>query len=166
MIRALVLLMALAASPAAAQGVRWYAGPTFGWVGLLEYARIGLNAGVSIQGFDEHPNLRIDLRFVQRGGDDCCSRIHSLQVPVLYTTMRGETGYVFVGPAVGYSYFDEHVVDLSAVVGVGSELVRTETRVIGWEASYSISLPAYFVSYYGIETAPPLQGLSLNVTLR
>lgn len=113
---------------------------------------------MSFQGFDENPHLRIDLRFVQRGGD-CCSLVHSLQAAVLYTTMLSETGYVFVGPAVGYSYYDEHIVDLSAVAGVGSELARTGNRVIGWEASYSISLPAYWVSYYGVETGDPPAGV-------
>ena len=161
----MLVMAVLATSPASAQEVRWYAGPTFGWINALEDARLGLNAGVSFQGFDEHSHLRIELRFVQRGGD-CCGLVHSLQAPVLYTTTLSETRYVFVGPAVGYSYYDEHIVDLSAVVGIGSEMARTGKRVIGWETAYSISLPAYWVSYYGVETGNPLQGLSLSFTLR
>ena len=160
-----ILIMAvLATLPASAQEVRWYAGPTFGWFNTREEPRLGLNAGVSFQGFDEHPNLRVDLRYVQRGGG-CCP-IHSLQAPVHYTTMLTETGYVFVGPAIGYTYADEHVVDLSAVGGVGFELSRTENSVIGGEVAYSISLPLYLVSYYGFVTGDPLQGLSLSFTLR
>lgn len=73
---------------------------------------------------------------------------------------------VFVGPAIGYTYADEHVVDLSAVGGVGFELSRTENSVIGGEVAYSISLPLYLVSYYGFVTGDPLQGLSLSFTLR
>ena len=71
-----------------------------------------------------------------------------------------------MGPAAGYSYYDEHIVDLSVVMGIGSMLARAGSKAIAWEASYSISLPAYWVSYYGIETGNPLQGLSLNLMFR
>ena len=60
----------------------------------------------------------------------------------------------------------EHIVDLSAVGGFGVELYRKETRVIGGEVAYRISLPRYFFSDYGLETYEPLQGLSLSFTLR
>ena len=87
---------------------------------------------MSFRGFEEHPNLRVDLRFIQRSDGGL---IHSLQAPVFYTTMLTETGYAFAGPAVGYTYFGEHIVDLSAVGGFGVELYRTETTVIGGEDS-------------------------------
>ena len=122
---------------------------------------------MSFQRFDGHPNLRVDLRYVQRGGG-CCP-IHSLQAPVLYTTMLTATGYVFVGPAlaIGYAYDQERIADLSAVGGFGLELYRTATKVIGCEAAYSVSLPLYHLSYYDFETVDdPLQGLSLNFILR
>ena len=159
-----ILLMAvIAAAPASAQDIRWYVGPTLGWINTHEDPTLGLNAGVSFQGFEEHPNLRVDLRFIQRSDG---SRIHSLQAPVLYTTMLTETGYAFAGPAIGYTYVGEHIVDLSAVGGFGVELFRTEATVIGGEVAYNISLPLYFVSYYGLETHDALQALSLSFTHR
>ena len=160
-----ILLMAvLAAAPASAQeDIRWYVGPTLGWINTHEDPTLGLNAGVSFQGFEEHPNLRVDLRFIQRSDGGL---IHSLQAPVLYTTMLTETGYAFAGPAIGYTYVGEHIVDLSAVGGFGVEFFRTEATVIGGEVAYNISLPLYFVSYYGLETHDALQALSLSFTHR
>lgn len=157
-----ILLMAvLAAAPASAQDVRWYVGPTLGWINTHQEPKLGLNAGVSFRGFEERPNLRVDLRFIQRSDGGL---IHSLQAPVLYTTKLSETAYAFTGPAIGYTYFGEHIVDLSGVVGFGVELFRTEATVIGGEVAYSISLPLYFVSYYGLEIHDSLQALSLSFT--
>ena len=160
-----ILLMAvLTAAPAAAQDIRWYVGPTLGWINTHEHPQLGLNAGVSFQGFEEHPNLRVEMRFIQRSDG---GRMHSLQAPVLYTTMLTETGYAFAGPAIGYTYYvGEHIVDLSAVAGFGVELFQTEATVIGGEVAYSISLPLYFVSDYGIGTADSLQALILSFTHR
>ena len=161
---ATVLMAALAVAPvSSAQAVRWYAGPTVAWFDAREEARLGLNVGVSFQRFDEHTTLRADVRYVQRG-DGCCP-LHSLQAPILFTTMLTETGYVFAGPAIGYSYDDVHILDLSAVGGVGFELSRTETVVVGVEVAYSLSLPTYYVSRV-FETHDPLKALSLSLTLR
>ena len=62
-----ILLMAvLGAAPASAQDVRWYAGPTLGWINTHQEPRLGLNAGVSFRGFEEPPNFRVDLSFTLR----------------------------------------------------------------------------------------------------
>lgn len=157
-----------ATAPASAQSWGWYGGPAVTWVDgdLSDKPMAGVGIGMSFQGyFGKHPEFRIDARYTQRKVDDD-ERLHSLQVPVLYKRRFDEIHYALFGPAIGFSYhYGWFVMDLGAMAGLGVDISRRETRIIGLEVAYSVGLP-YVLAGSEVARAGSLQGLSLRVAIR
>ncbi|MCY4399247.1 MAG: hypothetical protein OXE96_07920 [Gemmatimonadetes bacterium] len=167
--RTLTLLAAvLVASPAEAQSWGWYAGPTVAWVDgdLSDEPMAGIDTGMSFEGYiTKLPAFRIDVRYVQRK-IELYDRLHSLQVPVLYKRWFDETHYALFGPATSFSYYSGYLVaDLIVMAGVGVDISRRQTTIVGLEATYNLGLP-YVAGGWDLRHADSLQGLSLRVAIR
>jgi len=164
----LLLMAVFATAPASAQSWGWYAGSAVTWMDgdLSDEPMAGVDIGMSFQGyFDKRPGFRVDARYAQRRVNDD-ERLHSLQVPLLYRLEFDDIHYALLGPAIGFSYhYEWFVIDLGAMAGLGVDIFRRETRIIGLEVAYNVGLP-YVLAGLEVASAGSLQGLSLRVAVR
>ena len=126
----LVVLMALIASPAAAQ-VGFQFGPLVAARDDLTRARFGLYAGVH---YDLADRFQVGVLYVQRGRECCLA--HSVEVPGVYRRKFDEVAYVLIGGTLIYGEDP----DIGALLGVGAAMHASDARTIGLEATVAYGL--------------------------
>ena len=125
------------ATPAAAQ-VGFQVGGLMSWLYEFEReTRIGFQAGVH---YDLHDRVQVGVLYVNKGRE-CCA-VHSIEVPITYRHPVGEIAHVLVGVAPGY---DDHgdfsePIEVSALLGLGAEMLRTDGRRIFLEVAFTHGL--------------------------
>ena len=124
------------ATPAAAQ-VGFQVGWLVSWLYEFDESRYGLQAGVH---YDLHDRVQVGVLYVNKG-EECCA-VHSIEVPITYRHPVGEIAHVLVGVAPGY---DDHgsfskPFEVSALLGLGAEMFRTDGRRVFLEAAFTHGL--------------------------
>lgn len=133
---ALAASIMLAAPPAAAQ-VGFQFGGLLSWLYGFDESRVGFQAGVH---YDLEDRFQVGVLYVNKG-DECCM-VHSIEVPITYRHPVGEIAHVLVGVAPGYDHhggFSEPL-EVSALLGLGVEMLRREGRRIFLEAAVTHGL--------------------------
>ncbi len=133
---ALAASIMLVAPPAAAQ-VGFQFGGLLSWLYEFDETRLGFQAGVH---YDLGDRFQVGVLYVNKG-DECCM-VHSIEVPITYRHPVGEIAHVLVGVAPGY---DDHggfsePLEVSALLGLGVEMLRREGRRIFLEAAFTHGL--------------------------
>ena len=136
LIRGVLAAGMMIATPAAAQ-VGFQVGWLVSWLYEFDESRYGLQAGVH---YDLHDRVQIGVLYVSKGRE-CCA-VHSVEVPITYRHPVGEIAHVLVGVAPGY---DDHgdfsePIEVSALLGLGVEMRRTDGRRIFLEAVFTHGL--------------------------
>ena len=128
-----VLIMAIANSPTAAQRVGFHFGPLVATVGDdgWQESRFGLHLGASVDVLD---SFQVAAFYVQKGRS--CCRVHSVEVPLLYKRRLDQISYAVIGVAPSYGDY----ADVGVMAGLGIEVHRSENRVAGLEASFTYGL--------------------------
>ena len=125
------------ATPAAAQ-VGFQVGGLVSWLYEFEReTRLGFLAGMH---YDLHDRFQVGVLYVNKG-EECCM-VHSIEVPITYRHPVGEIAHVLVGVAPGH---DDHggfsePIEVSALVGLGAEMLRTDGRRVFLEAAFTHGL--------------------------
>ena len=138
--RALVFWLSLAslaagvmiATPAAAQA-GFQVGGLMSWLYEFDETRLGFQAGMH---YDLHDRVQVGVLYVNKG------RTHSIEVPITYRHPVREIAYVLVGVAPGYDHHGEfsEPFEVSALLGLGVEMLRTDGRRIFLEAAFTHGL--------------------------
>ena len=137
LIRGVLAAGMMIATPAAAQ-VGFQAGGLVSWLYEFERStRVGFQAGVH---YDLHDRVQVGVLYVNKG-EDCCA-VHSIEVPITYRHPVGEIAHVLVGVAPGH---DDHgdwsePIEVSALLGLGAEMLRTDERRIFLEVAFTHGL--------------------------
>ena len=148
-----VLMVALAAAPAAAQRGKVHFGLALASLHhhVWEDTKSGFYGGVS---FDVRDHFRLGALYVQRGSGGY--RVHSIEVPVLYRRGLGDITLT-AGPAFSYADYP----DVGAMVGLS---VRGRDYPVGAEVAFvygllpdrncctgGVTLPGHRVLRIGLE---------------
>ena len=136
LIRGVLAAGMMIATPAAAQ-VGFQVGGLVSWLYEFDESRFGFQAGVH---YDLHDRVQAGVLYVNKG-EECCA-VHSVEVPITYRHPVGKIAHVLVGVAPGY---DDHggfsePIELSALLGLGAEIFRTDGRRIFLEAAFTHGL--------------------------
>ena len=136
LIRGVLAAGMMIATPAAAQ-VGFQVGWLVSWLYEFDESRRGLQAGVH---YDLHDRVQVGVLYVNKG-EECCV-VHSIEVPITYRHPFGEIAHVLVGVAPGY---DDHgdfsePIEVSALLGLGAEILRTDGRRVFLEAAFTHGL--------------------------
>ena len=136
LIRGVLAAGMMIATPAAAQ-VGFQVGGLVSWLYEFDESRFGFQAGVH---YDLHDRVQVGVVYVNKG-DECCM-VHSIEVPITYRHPINEFAHVLVGVAPGYDHhggFSEPL-EVSALLGLGVEMLRTAGRRIFLEAAFTHGL--------------------------
>lgn len=137
----------LTAAPLAAQDPGWHGGVVVAKESGDQAVGFGIFGGVSLEFNvlgDGRDGIRAGVFYVQKG-NDCCTTLHYVEVPVLYKVRLDEIIYAMVGPAVGYLFYPrDHTVgrrlDFGAVAVLGAEVHRWERLAAMFEVGINYGL--------------------------
>lgn len=124
------------ATPAAAQ-VGYQVGGLMSWLYGFDETRLGFQAGMH---YDPHDRVQVGVLYVNKGRECCMT--HSIEVPITYRHPIREIAYVVVGVAPGYDHHGEfsEPLEVSALLGLGAEMLRTDRRRIFLEVAFTHGL--------------------------